>query len=377
MGSLRSRGGSPIILLVAVLLAAITWGNAHAAKPAEDPKYDKVTVRGQILLGNIVRFRKGGIEFNTVYGKGTLFISYDRIESIESERTYRIQYGKEDMAQGQLLGLEEGELLIGPHRGVATRIPVKKISAGLSKQEYEASFWNRWRAEYPHWRGSLDVGLEFEEGAVDKNKVELGLSVERRLAPTRFAFRGRYAYETEETADSPRATTKDELDAVLIGEYDLTKKFFAFANPSVEWDKPRAIDLRWYPSAGIGYRFFEDVSRQRLLQVGLGLGYVDEDFIGFRSNSYLSAAIIAEGRYSFGRKYLRGRNVTLRGRLLYMPGLDDPDEDWLFRIILELIVPIVDPLNFKIRVTESNDNNPAPDVGDNKTTTTFSLSLEF
>ena len=63
--------------------------------------------------------------------------------------------------------------------------------------------------------------------------------------------------------------------------------------------------------------------------------------------------------------------------MLYMLGLSDPDEDFLMRFNFELKLPIVDPVALLMRVTNINDNNPAPSVGNNKLTTLMAISLDF
>jgi hypothetical protein len=62
---------------------------------------------------------------------------------------------------------------------------------------------------------------------------------------------------------------------------------------------------------------------------------------------YAAAHIGLEGRYRFGR------GIELVGALLYLPGFNNPSEDWLFRTVIDL------------------------DVGTNKFTTTISLSVRF
>jgi hypothetical protein len=60
-----------------------------------------------------------------------------------------------------------------------------------------------------------------------------------------------------------------------------------------------------------------------------------------------------------------------------MPGLNDPGEERLFRFDFDFKLPIVDPVALLFRVTNVNDNNPDPEVGDNKFTTFMALSLDF
>ena len=62
---------------------------------------------------------------------------------------------------------------------------------------------------------------------------------------------------------------------------------------------------------------------------------------------------------------------------MYLPGLQKPDENWLFRWDLWLTVPVWDPLALKLVMRDVFDNNPAPNVGNNKFVTTMGMTLEF
>jgi hypothetical protein len=63
--------------------------------------------------------------------------------------------------------------------------------------------------------------------------------------------------------------------------------------------------------------------------------------------------------------------------MLYMPQISDPKENWLFRAELEFTVPIFDPIAVKLRLTNTNDNNPTPEVGNNKFNAALLASLVF
>jgi len=207
--------------------------------------------------------------------------------------------------------------------------------------------------------------LGYESGGVDKKNVELGLNLERRKRPTRFRLDFEYAFETTEPPGQAKETTEDEFRAFLLGEYDLDRRFFLFALPAAERDKPRGIKIRTFPSAGIGYRFAE--SEKGLLQFQLGLAYVHENFVDFDNNDYMALHIGLEGRYRFGR------GIVLAGRTMYLPSFDGPVDDWLWRTELSLTVPLFDPLSLKFKITEVNDDNPTEDVGNNKLETSLLL----
>ena len=336
----------------------------------ENPN-DLVTVHGQTIQGRVVRLGRRGVEFTTIYGEGRITIAYDGLEDIVSQNTFLVFHGKKQLARGWLLGIEEGQLLVGVDRDHARRVPVEEIEIGMSQEDYDSSLWTRLRTGYRYWRGSLGLGYTFEEGGVDKNKTSVGLNLERRKRPTRFVFDFAYAYEIEKTVDSPERTTKNELVTFLQAEYDVKYPVFLFVRPAYEFDKPRNINYRWYPAAGFGYRVFEDPIKRTLFQIPLGIGYVDEDFGNIGTNAFVSWYIGARGSYEFGS------GVIAAAEILYMPGIEDPGKDKLFRVRIDFTVPVFDPLALKLIFTDVRDNNPTPEVGENKTTFTFALSVVF
>jgi putative salt-induced outer membrane protein YdiY len=352
--------------LILVLIALVVFAFPAFA---QDEPVDTVIVKGTTLSGRVVSLKAGALDFRTQYGKGTIEILFTDLDAIETEDQYLIRFEDDKKARGRILGIEDGHLLVGEDPTSATRVPIDSIRAGISLVEYESSLISRLRYKYRHWKASFDFGMEFEEGAVNKRKFALGLNMNRRKAPTRLALDLRYRFETEQKEDKPKITTKDEFDGTLKGEYDLMGRFFLFALPGAEYDRPRGISFRAYPSAGVGYRLVE--SEKALLQVQGGAGYVTEEFIDFPDNEYAAAHIGLEGRYQFKR------GIELVGTVLYLPGFNNPSEDWLFRTVIDLVVPVFDPLALKLRISNVNDNNPSPNVGNNKFTTTISLSVRF
>ena len=66
----------------------------------------------------------------------------------------------------------------------------------------------------------------------------------------------------------------------------------------------------------------------------------------------------------------------ISGRLNYTPEISSGVQ-WLFRSEINIDLPISELLSLRWRVTNISDNNPAPNVGNNKTTTNVALSASF
>jgi putative salt-induced outer membrane protein YdiY len=359
----------PLLRILLLVLVSSTvapdWGTADDAEPPPD----EVTARGTTLKGRVLDLEANGIHFRTIYGKGEIFIRYEEIEHITTQGEIYIYHSDGRKIKGRLVGKEGESLLVGTESETAFRLNHGSIVRGVPAAAYERSWIDRLRTEYPWWKISLDAGWEFERTAVDKNNIFLGFNAERRKSPTRFIADFRYAFETQKTTSEPKSTTTNEMRAFLRGEYDFTPPWFLFFEPAAEWDRPRGIDIRAYPGAGLGYRFVE--TKTALLQLLLGPGYVYEEFTDLGSNEYAAVYFGLDARYAF-RSYF----ITLL-RLQYMPGIQDIDENWLFRAELEFSIPITQVLAMKLRFTQVNDNNPSPDVGNNKFTSNLLLSFGF
>jgi hypothetical protein len=87
----------------------------------------------------------------------------------------------------------------------------------------------------------------------------------------------------------------------------------------------------------------------------------------------------------FGGQTLQGRILRLRPNgiefePIYAKGnltIQYEKDDWLFRSFLDFTVPLFEPIALKLLLANVNGDNPSPDVGNNKFTTTMALSLEF
>ena len=328
---------------------------------------DTITVHGTMLEGEILAINEGSIRFETVYGKGAIEIKLKDIQAITTDKNYLIVFGDDEHARGRILDIEQQHLVLGDDPESAALIPIDSVITGVSIARYDSSLLARLRQDYHYWKASFDVAVKFEEGVVEERHLSLGGHVERQKKPTRFVADLRYAIEDQGTDEVARTTTKDAADGFVLGELDWSENAFIYGFGAVERDALRDIDLRAYPHAGIGYRFI--YAENALFQISGGLGYVYEDFSTFATNEYLAAALSLEFFYEFDN------GIEFRGRAAYLPSISTPNDDWLYRSTAELSFPLADPVSLMIRITDVYDNNPAPNIGNNKFTTSMGISF--
>ncbi|MEA3411133.1 MAG: DUF481 domain-containing protein [Pseudomonadota bacterium] len=330
---------------------------------------DIIVVKGDRLRGNIVDLEPDGVLFETIYGSGNIRIPYADIEQIFTPEPYRIRHGDERALVGQILGVENGQLLVGGSVDTARRIDMATIKRGVSLEKYDQSWYARMKQKYPFWQGDIHLGFDFEEGAVEKRKIEVGVLLERHHAPTHYRLELDYAFETQGTTDSPRTTTKDEFQLIPVAQYDFSDHGFFYALPGVSWDKPRGIKMQLFPSAGGGYRLIDWYKIN--MDLSLGLGIVYSDYEDFPDETYPAGFL----GINYRQKLPRG--ATLRLSTMYMPDIKDIHQNWLWRSRATLTVPLIDPISVRLRLENVNDNVPSPEVGNNKFTTFLGLALKL
>jgi hypothetical protein len=372
-------------LILALILLISLAQEAHSEAPpdfsdledtgqpttSDGKPLDIIKVGGLTMPGRVVRLHPTGIEMETTFGEGTVKIFYAKIEFLYTHHTFKVLYGRDSLSEGRILGLEGGVLIVGEDRETAVRIPVEEITGGVSLEQYEKSRLTRLRTDWRHWSANLDLGFNFETGAINKDKIRFGFGVERALVPTRILLDLDYAFETQQAEGEEELKTKDELHGSVRYFHDITRRISAFGAFSGEFDIPRQIKLRIYPAVGLAFDWVR--SEKGFFQPMIGIAYVYEEFTGdlIRNNDYPALLL------GFGGEVALPFGSSLGGTVIYLPGLEDPDDNWLFRSDFWLTIPVWDPLALKFVVRDVYDNNPAPNVGNNKFITTMGMTLEF
>lgn len=338
-----------------------------------DTKTDTITVKGAVLQGQVTELNSDYLEFNLIYGKGSIQIKYEDIEQLSTEHQYHIFYkGKE--TTGQIVSIKEHAFLIIKHGDIEETIKISNIDRFLISTRENNTLENRFRNFTPYTRGNVDLGFEYESGTNVKHKASATIHLERKMMQYRSTFDLVYEYETTQTAGSPDQLNKNEYILFYEQDYYLSEGDFAYGQIGYDFDEPRGIQGRTYPALGAGHRFGED--RDTWVQIKAGGGYVHERFFTYPDNNYFSGFVGVGASYKFEeRSSIQG--LILKGDIFYMPSIMDAYNDWLARFQASAELPIGSTLSLKWVVRSVNDDNPSPEVGNNKFTTDFYLSFVF
>ncbi len=340
---------------------------------AEVLKMDTITVKGAVLQGQITELNADYVRFNLIYGQGSIRIDYNDIEQLLTEHVYHIFY-KGKQTEGKVVGIKDHAWLIVKHGEVEEIIKIENIDRFILSTKENDSLNNQLHNLFPYTKGNFDVGMEYESGTNVKRKLSVATHIERKVTVHRTVFDLKFAYETTRTGDNPETLNKDEWLVFAEQDYYVTKNSFLFGQMGYDYDEPRGIQGRIYPSAGTGFRLKKD--NDIWSQFKIGAGYVDERFYNYGSNAYFSAYFGISGHYTM-RDLMFLDHLIFDAGVFYMPGFFKPDENWLARYKGSISLPLGEAMALRFVMNQVKDDNPSPEVGNNKFTMDLYLSFVF
>lgn len=347
--------------LVGGLAILFAVGAAHA---------DEIVVKGDRLRGTVVSVTSRTLEFETEYGKGTLSIPLETVESISTEGSYSFAHGEEAETRGRIVGIEEGALLVGESPERAERVEVESLQLVLSEQAIEESPLVAAKRTLRYWSGNVDLGFSLAQGTVDTESFTGDLGAERRKGPTRLLFGLGVLYGSQKKRGESSTTTADQFLGQARGEYDFTERFFGYGNAYGEYNGVQRLSIRAIPELGVGYKFWksEEKDSTDFLAGTIGGSWVYESFFGGLDNNYFAISFGAETQVTLPY------DAVFVGSVSYLPAVDDFTNDFLIRSQAKLSIPVWKQLSFFFSIADDYDNTPAPDTSFNYLTTSVGLS---
>lgn len=364
------------LFLLFILLTFTSYGAVDTRKTAADEEIkDTIVVRGMVLYGQVTKFGPERLSFKLLYSDGVNHIKYEDIESIETEYTYKISFKRIDI-QGRVVAIEDNEYIKVIEGENHRTIKITDIDNFVMSETDDTSFENRIRNKFPYTKGNINIGFENESGSSNKNNVDLQLNLRHKQAEHEIIFSVDYAFETTETADTPKVESEDELVAHATYRYHFENNEYYYAALMGDYDRPRRIKSRYIPAVGYGYRFRLD--KTKWLEPSIGVAYATTKYTTdtYSDKNFAAAALGLQGRYQLdGIAYIN--SLIVDGQLMYFPRIDDMSADWISRANLNFTVPLFDFFSVKLAFGWINDSNPDPEVGNNKQTTKLLFGVNF
>lgn len=365
-------GGGTGVALALLLAAAVAAG-------------DEVTSKGTVLKGKITGLSGTGLTLEPEYGKGALAIKWEDVEDVRSDAAFQVLYGDGLELDAPLQGITGGKLLVGSDATSATAIAIEDLHSAVPIGADGLTWQDRMRSYWRYWDGSADFAFSMQQATTDTNGMVIGFATSRTKAPTRLLLGANYRYATQKQRGESRETIEDRAFGSLRGEYDLSKRLFAFASGDTTYDAIQRLSIRGVPKAGLGYTIWEEQleeTKRNFLAAEAGGAWVYEKFFTgtCRSGGADIPGCSTENNYfavAFGAAagYYLPYNAYIGWRLDYLPAVDDFANDFLLRNALELTLPLIDPIAAKFSLIDEYDNTPAEDTDNNNLYLAFGLSV--
>jgi len=365
------------IVMFLLTFSTHAGGYINGEKSSEKEEIiDTIVVHNMTLYGKIVKISPEKLSFRLQYSEGLSHFSYRDIDSISTKYTYHISYNRIDIV-GRIVAIEDNKYLkvIGTDNHERT-VKIADIDNFVMSVNDDNSFENRVRNRFPYTKGNINVGFQLEDGSTVKNSVDVLLNLLHKQAQHEVRFYLDYEYETRETETTPKYDYTDELVGILTYQNHFKNDQFWFASLAADYDRPRFLKNRYIPSLGYGYRF--EFDKSIWLQPTLGAGYVTTQYTNelYPNKNFAAAAVGLNGKFRMD-DVAWINTFIIDGFLAYYPSLENPEKDWVFRSNLNFTIPLFDFLSVKLAWNLVNDSNPAPTVGNNKTTTKLLFGLDF
>lgn len=336
----------------------------------KEGKTDIVVVKDSRLEGQVVGLTSESLRFELIYGRGSILISFADIDELRTQHSYHIFYDGKELI-GKIVGIEDHKWLIVKDGANTELIEIKTIDRFVLSTEEDSSATNYFRNLFPYITGNLDVALELENNTPSTTELDLSTRLEYQKKRNRVIVKGEYQYDTKKADGESKQTTKDEyaFNAQYNHYTSAQRDEFQFLAGGAEHDGLRHIDHLYYGALGLGHRFSMD--RKRYIELQGGVGGVISEYDNYPNETY--GALYA----GFDFLYTFSNGIFWRGSMLYMPSIAYARQTWLFRANTSLTFPLSQMLALKVSLTDVDDNNPSPDIGNNKITTDFGMSLLF
>ena len=353
-------------ILMLIFLAACL---AAAVLPVPETCAAGVFTKDQGLQGSVVGVTAEGVEFETIYGKGTILIQWSDVESILSDKEFWVLYGDDDEVVGRIWGLKDGELMVGQNPESSTRIPFEQIYRSFTRDRYEQSRLERLRARFRYWTANFDLAFGFTDATTDTTNLSTALELRRNKKPWDFFFGGYYWFLSTKESGESRVTDENRLLGRARLDRDLSDRTFAYGQATAEYNEIQSLSLRADQAVGLGYRFVK--SENLMISGRSGPGYVYQRYFGGENENYFTILFGGnlEAELPYGSKFRWGAE--------YLPEVSDWQDTYLIRTFADWAMPINGWLDFKIAAINIYNSQPEEDTENNSFTTTAGLSFRF
>jgi hypothetical protein len=341
----------------------------------------RIVVKGDTLRGRVADLTSDGVSFEPIHGKGSILVPWSDVENLVTEDRLAILHGDKGETYGRVLGMSDGQLLVGESVETAERIDTATLFMALS-DDFGQTVMDRLRSRFRYWTAAFDSGVAYTDSTTDKASGFAALRFAREKGPTRLLVEGEARYANEKEQGEDRSVTENRMYGFARGEYDYTERFFDYVSVRATHDAIQHLGVRLEPRGGAGVHLIKGPDLNFSTDVGIVWIYEDyygDEFVdGFfpleRSRGSDDHFAIAFGAQADAKLPY---GALWRARAEYLPAVDDWGHDYLARFETGLDFPLLEWLAFTVAIRDEYDNTPAEGTERNTFTTTAGLSFRF
>ncbi len=220
----------------------------------------------------------------------------------------------------------------------------------------------------PAWTGSITAGALLIRGNSDTDSLNLGVNLAHKTDQDAIGITAAYLYgRTKDRTTNVVTTTTENWQAEARYDYNFTKKTYGFLDVQFRKDRIADLDLRFVPSGGLGYKFFDEADFK--LSGELGLAWVYEKYT---NGTPTKEDVSARAAYHVNKKF----NDVLSGfhDLEYLQSVER-GRNFIVNTDLGVHAQLTKHLFGEAKITLDYDSTPAN--GALKTDVFYALSVGY
>lgn len=308
---------------------------------------------GDVLTGTVIKKETDKLIFKTPYA-GELKITWSDIATLRTDKPVNVVLSDDSSFNARMQNRSLGRVnLVSSGLQMTSELNMKDVTYINPSPEVSGKGVS--------WTGYANVGGATTSGNTDNSQVRFDAEGIARTSKSRYTIGG-YVNRAKADGESTAFNSKGYT------QYDhfLTKKWYLYANGSLENDKFRDINLRSSAGLGSGYQFYEQPDLN--LSIEGGINYISTDFDEGEDDRY------ASGRWALKYDQLIFQSVKFFHQHEVLFSLEDVANTLVFTKT-GLRLPIANNLNASTQLNVDYANQPA--AGREKTDKTLLFSLGY
>lgn len=297
-----------------------------------------VFANGDRLTGTITQAAGGKVTIKTDVA-GEVTVELAKVKTFSTTAPVQLHVGDKLVVTAPVAAGPDGSVQTTPPGGGPVTVAIKDIST-INPPPVK-------------WTGAVTLNGMLTRG--NSNTESLGFTADavRRAEKDRISAGAGYLYGRQEDPDTEEKQTTTN-NWWVVGKYDyfFTPRFYGYAGVRVEGDQVADLNLRFTPSAGVGYQWFEGPTFNFFTEAGLA--WVYEDYKNEEPTDHFAL------RLAYHVDWKPNTILTLFHNLEYLPSFSDPFSDYNLNIDAGLRAILIGNLFSEFKIEWRYDSIPAP-----------------